>query len=903
MSSNKFNCSPSVSLRQNFDIKQKVLDEIDLKRFYEKETSQEIIANSKDEAMILCVFHEDKDASLSINIKTGMFHCFGCGESGSIFDFFMKHHAVDFKTALKELAAEAGVELSQSPHKKLTLPEKFQISAETDFPVIARDYLHSRGIIDRTVDNLLDMGLMGFNPRAYAGKNEKDVSVYVPAITFPMTEFTPKWEKKEITGIQNIFFESVTVFEKGKAKKMTKRHEFGSKPSNAFFMLGDMVNSEYQVITESVINLISAWQTCNASGCAIFSTSHIGKLKNVSLPEPLLFFDHDNAGKKATGDALNVLTSARTVKWTDEYPNKYDVNDFLKDNRPEGIVTLISEADEIEAKHPGTAEKLSPELPTIIVNEKQLRDFEGELWGAIVKWNDPPKIYEHSRGIVEVGVNKNNKMIEIKDVSVAGVRSILGEAANWVEIRYSQNYGSYQVSVLTPKVAAESVCAKNNPPIPYLKKIIYSPFFSKEGILSIKKGYQPETECFLSLDTKINRIPERPSKSDIDTAKEWIDEILWDFPFIDQSEKANAIAFFLVQYIRNMIDGQTPLHMFEASTPGTGKSFLVEMLSYPFLNSPIPAKNEITDNVELRKQITTSLMSDTPIIFFDNLNFQIDSGIIASAATNPMWNDRLLGINREVNLLVRCLWALSANNPQMSKENLRRTVRIRQDARMEYPELRDTRKFRHPDLRGWVKTNRGHLIWAALVLCQNWIAQKSPLAKNPPIMGSFEAWVETLAGIMECAGIEGFLANAQSFREDADEESSALRAFISSWWTEFKSNEVTTKELFPLVDREGIPLKLTAKSDRGIQIQFGNLVKKLKDRRFNIKFDDVAFDVTVSRGMIKHSVASWQLKPDSKVCPECGCRVSWKSRASGKWFCEDCNPPDDEKDVVDIRGR
>jgi len=66
---------------------------------------------------------------------------------------------------------------------------------------------------------------------------------------------------------------------------------------------------------------------------------------------------------------------------------------------------------------------------------------------------------------------------------------------------------------------------------------------------------------------------------------------------------------------------------------------------------------------------------------------------------------------------------------------------------MEYPELRDTKKFRHSNLKQWVKSNRGNLIWAALTLCQNRIAQKRPLAKNPPCMDSFEDWIETLAGI------------------------------------------------------------------------------------------------------------------------------------------------------------
>src|SRR3972149_1904219 len=37
-----------------------------------------------------CPFHPDKIPSLSVNEDKGVFHCFGCGESGDVFDFLMK---------------------------------------------------------------------------------------------------------------------------------------------------------------------------------------------------------------------------------------------------------------------------------------------------------------------------------------------------------------------------------------------------------------------------------------------------------------------------------------------------------------------------------------------------------------------------------------------------------------------------------------------------------------------------------------------------------------------------------------------------------------------------------------------------------------------------------------------
>lgn len=44
-----------------------------------------------------CPFHEDKHPSLSVNEEAGVFYCFGCGETGDVFDFLMKWSGKSFK--------------------------------------------------------------------------------------------------------------------------------------------------------------------------------------------------------------------------------------------------------------------------------------------------------------------------------------------------------------------------------------------------------------------------------------------------------------------------------------------------------------------------------------------------------------------------------------------------------------------------------------------------------------------------------------------------------------------------------------------------------------------------------------------------------------------------------------
>src|SRR5271169_6227431 len=51
----------------------------------------------------LCPFHSDKTASLTINVKTNLFKCFGCGTGGSNIDFLMKHCGLNFVDAVASL--------------------------------------------------------------------------------------------------------------------------------------------------------------------------------------------------------------------------------------------------------------------------------------------------------------------------------------------------------------------------------------------------------------------------------------------------------------------------------------------------------------------------------------------------------------------------------------------------------------------------------------------------------------------------------------------------------------------------------------------------------------------------------------------------------------------------------
>jgi archaellum biogenesis ATPase FlaH/5S rRNA maturation endonuclease (ribonuclease M5) len=89
--------------------KEAILNVINFHDFYSKELPS-FKSNDNNQAMALCFFHDDHNPSLSLNLETGFFNCFACGAKGDIFSFYQRKYAVDFKTALAELAKIAGIQ-------------------------------------------------------------------------------------------------------------------------------------------------------------------------------------------------------------------------------------------------------------------------------------------------------------------------------------------------------------------------------------------------------------------------------------------------------------------------------------------------------------------------------------------------------------------------------------------------------------------------------------------------------------------------------------------------------------------------------------------------------------------------------------------------------------------------
>jgi DNA primase len=130
----------------------------------------------------LCPFHSEKEPSFTVSDDKQIFHCFGCGASGSVFDFVMRTRNLTFPEAVKELAERFGVPLPKEEEteqaKKIRetaerLRRVNDLAAgyfsrslrETPSGEIARHYLEQRGIGEQTIHDFQ----LGYAPKSWDG--------------------------------------------------------------------------------------------------------------------------------------------------------------------------------------------------------------------------------------------------------------------------------------------------------------------------------------------------------------------------------------------------------------------------------------------------------------------------------------------------------------------------------------------------------------------------------------------------------------------------------------------------------------------------------------------------------------------------------------------------------------
>ena len=615
-------------------------------------------------------------------------------------------------------------------------------------------------------------------------------------------------------------------------------------------------------ICEGIETGLAVMKAC--PGLTVWATLSTSGLEQVQLPpevkRAIVLADHDESGagvRAAETAARKLRMEGREAVIALPPAAGQDFNDLLLASGPQAVMDAITVAlpkpeetsPEIGQHRPVNFLRDAKDVPVMRADEGDLGRAVEKTWNLLLASNRMPWLFRYA-GIPTWVVPDDEGRPVAATLTEDRLRHMLARLARWVRV----NAKGEMTPAPPPVAVVKSVLATPDPGLPVLMGIVATPVFGRNGKLLTSPGYHPDARLLYqpAPGFTVPSIPERPTAEQISEARALIcEDLLGDFPFIGAPEMAHCVALLLLGFVRSMIDGPTPLHLIEKPTPGTGATLMVDSISTILTGSGVSVMTEGRDDEEWRKRVTAKLRQVPSILLIDNLRSKLDSSAVAAALTAPFWEDRILGASEMARLPIRCVWIATGNNPEFSNEMARRLVRIRLDAHLERPWQRA--EFRHPDLMTWVRANRARLVAACLTLCQAWIAAGRP--RGGKTIGSYENWAGVIGGILETAGIPGFLGNLEEMMAAADTEGGAWGVFVSGWWARFGTAEVKSGDLYDIAVGSEPPLPLGSGNDKSQRTRLGKALGRMRDRVFRV----AERDVRLTAVGVDHQAQLWQL--------------------------------------------
>lgn len=176
---------------------------------------------------------------------------------------------------------------------------------------------------------------------------------------------------KKVLAIQMLSVDGLSYSD---TEKKDKVFTYGSEnEEGCFFQIGENIEqAKIIILFESVINAFSCTE-CFPSACclAIGSSIYTKKIKSLRKYRDndiqiICFLDNDKEGQKAL-DRISIILGekTKTVKWPENTPNKYDINDLLKDGKHKDIISMINNAEFVKIDAVGTEEEADDQIETL----------------------------------------------------------------------------------------------------------------------------------------------------------------------------------------------------------------------------------------------------------------------------------------------------------------------------------------------------------------------------------------------------------------------------------------------------------------------------------------------------------------------------------------------------------
>ncbi len=327
----------------------------------------------------LCPFHQEKTPSFIVSPQKEIFHCFGCGEGGNVFNFLMKHEKTSFIEAVERLAERAGISL---PKDRASREESSRVSQErnslfeinrhaADFfhrclknsisAQKAREYLNKRGLKEEIIDKF---GL-GYAPGSGRGLLEaavnkgysKELLEKAGLITFSekRNDYRDQLFDRIIFPISDVQSRIIAFGGRVLGERLPK---YLNSPETAVFYKGkilyalnlakESIQKKNQIIIlEGYTDVLTCHQFGVENSVATLGTAltrdHVSIISRYA-EEVVIVYDADTAGVKAALRGLDLLIGSGLKVKVVALPQGTDPDDFLRSQGAEKFQREISQS-------------------------------------------------------------------------------------------------------------------------------------------------------------------------------------------------------------------------------------------------------------------------------------------------------------------------------------------------------------------------------------------------------------------------------------------------------------------------------------------------------------------------------------------------------------------------------
>lgn len=404
------------------------------------------------------------------------------------------------------------------------------------------------------------------------------------------------------------------------------------------------------------------------------------------------------------------------------------------------------------------------------------------------------QIVRPTQSVVDATDGTKTKIVQIHPLNKHALVEEFSLAAEWQ--KWDARATDY-VPTNPPLNIAETLMARGRSTLRSLTAVIEAPTLRRDGSILEAPGYDEETGLLLAPGDQFPSVPLAPSRDDAVAACEHLLGLVKHYPFVSPEARSVWLVAVLTAVVRRSLP-TAPAFGFTATTAGSGKSALVDLISIIGFGARVPVTTQGRDEAETEKRLVGQLLAANGIISIDNATQPIDGDLLCQMLTQSMVSVRSLGGSKIVHVPTSMVVCATGNNLVIAGDMTRRALLCQLDANDERPELR---QFDFNPLEV-AETGRVQYLIAALTILRAFSFAGMP--QQATKLGSFERWSELVRGAVLWLGMADPVSTMERARR-ADPKLECLRNVMEQWAAVFKDGAKKVREIIDAATKEAFP--------------------------------------------------------------------------------------------------